>query len=1074
MAENDTKIVITAVDQATGPLNAIGNAASSLGVNFSQLSSIAAGFTAVAAGGMFASMISGAIDAAGELHDLSQKTGASVESLSALKGAARSAGIDLESLGGGLSKLSKNMLEAAGGTGKAGDMFAALGVSIKNSDGSLRDSNDVMLDAAKGIAGLQSGTERAAAAQVLFGKSGANMVPLLLDIADKIELVGTVTAEQAARADEFGDNMIALGQAGRDAMQTIANEAIPVMLAFSRALIGSGGAADSAKGSIIDLAKDGSLKSFFESAGRGAAFIADAFGAVIKIFQATGTSIGALAASTAQIWEAWKGSGTKTVGEFASGMGAALERAKEINRQSKEDIKAIWSKDTFSATFERQIENINAVAETGASKAGKSIASGIGDGADKAKKKVQELIDVFGNGSFITKDKDTAKFIADQYKAANEMASELVIEENKRADAAQKVAEKNGEIVTSLQAELEGLSLSSREREISLALAKLTVDATEDQRDAVRQLAGALHDAKDAAAAQDAASKAAAEEWKTMWGTVEKTGHDVFVNLFSQGKSAWEGIGKALKASVLDLLYQMTAKKWIISIGASMSGGASGMAAAAGGSGSMNYMASSMSGLFNGGMSVMGDYALGAMGLGSGLTQGAMLAAQTSGFGLAGATATADALGGIAGSVSTGITSSLSAIGPAGWAAIGAAVIFSMISESGGPKVNEEAATGIGAGGTLNALTTQPGSSITMAYHTDAMQTVTDSAAKGIYDLIKSLGGNAAGMSVGMYYNTDPHGTAPDNVSARLTNSSGDVVYNHTYDTSRGNGQAALADEYNRLTIAAVQSASGLPPIITAIAKSIDVANASAEQLTAGLNHLADASTVVNYTTADLVKNFTEQSALANRSLMDVWRDSGSALNALISTYDGSVAATKTLSAATQSQYQLEMQLIGQINNALTSTHSMFSSSAESIRMSVMDNPQKYDYLRSQADALYQQLATASDPVQIQKLSEQINKDINDAYGLLNPEQQKGASGEFISYLEKVDALTTDRLTAQQDIVVQQHNDLAEKLTESMDKAAAKLEDAAAALKSSAETPPPPLILSIHSNASVSAEVGLS
>lgn len=65
--------------------------------------------------------------------------------------------------------------------------------------------------------------------------------------------------------------------------------------------------------------------------------------------------------------------------------------------------------------------------------------------------------------------------------------------------------------------------------------------------------------------------KRQADYFKGLWDTVERTGKDVFVHLFADGKNAFEGIGKALKASVIDLLYQLTARKWLIQIGAGVS-----------------------------------------------------------------------------------------------------------------------------------------------------------------------------------------------------------------------------------------------------------------------------------------------------------------------------------------------------------------------------------------------------------------------------------------------------------------------------------------------------------------------
>lgn len=73
------------------------------------------------------------------------------------------------------------------------------------------------------------------------------------------------------------------------------------------------------------------------------------------------------------------------------------------------------------------------------------------------------------------------------------------------------------------------------------------------------------------------------EFYKSMWSSVEQQGKAAFVAIFSKGESVLKSIGSALKTSVIDLFYQLTAKQWMISVGVSM--GIPGAAAAAAQSG---------------------------------------------------------------------------------------------------------------------------------------------------------------------------------------------------------------------------------------------------------------------------------------------------------------------------------------------------------------------------------------------------------------------------------------------------------------------------------------------------------
>lgn len=84
----------------------------------------------------------------------------------------------------------------------------------------------------------------------------------------------------------------------------------------------------------------------------------------------------------------------------------------------------------------------------------------------------------------------------------------------------------------------------------------------------------------------DAAKKANDEiekQHKEFWGSVESTAHKVWTDVWQGGSNAFKNIGKTIKSAILDMLYQITVKKWIIGISASVTGGASGAASAAGG-----------------------------------------------------------------------------------------------------------------------------------------------------------------------------------------------------------------------------------------------------------------------------------------------------------------------------------------------------------------------------------------------------------------------------------------------------------------------------------------------------------
>ena len=141
---------------------------------------IAAGALAGVAGGA-AVAIRSALKDADQLGKLAQSIGIPVEELSKLKFAAELSDISLESLGKSVVKLSRGMSEIAGGntTGAAAQAFKALGISVKDASGQVKSSDTILGEVADRFATYRDGANKTALAVALFGRAGAEMIPLL-------------------------------------------------------------------------------------------------------------------------------------------------------------------------------------------------------------------------------------------------------------------------------------------------------------------------------------------------------------------------------------------------------------------------------------------------------------------------------------------------------------------------------------------------------------------------------------------------------------------------------------------------------------------------------------------------------------------------------------------------------------------------------------------------------------------------------------------------------------------------------------------------------------------------------
>lgn len=197
------------------------------------------------------------IDAQARMVDLNQQTGISVENLSALQFIAHKNGVEIDALAGSLSKLA---VEAA----KNNPAFAAMGISVKDSNGRLKDTSTLLEEVAKKFAGYQDGPEKAALANALFGKSGFQLIQMLdqlgnegLDgIKQKAREAGALLAGDTARqAKQFADSLDDLKTSARNAVAQGIDAMLPELQ------------------HLVDLAKDPEAQQGLQAIGEGIAAI---------------------------------------------------------------------------------------------------------------------------------------------------------------------------------------------------------------------------------------------------------------------------------------------------------------------------------------------------------------------------------------------------------------------------------------------------------------------------------------------------------------------------------------------------------------------------------------------------------------------------------------------------------------------------------------------------------------------------------------------------------------------------------------------------------------------------------
>jgi lambda family phage tail tape measure protein len=317
---------------------------------------------------------------ADRLTKLSQSTSITVENLSALKYAAGMADIDLESLAHGVERLSRNMIDAQAGTGEAKDAIKAMGLTIQDTGGNLLSSDKVLGQIADKFASYGESTERTGLAIKLFGRAGAELIPLLAkgssaiaDLRAEAEKLGLVmSTETAEQMERVNDNFKRLHNVTQGIAVAIMTGLAPTLENLTNIL--------------------------FESKKETGDFAIEA--------EALATALKLLASAGIITWTAFKDVGTyigAAGAAIAALAGGDLKGAAEIMKMEAKDVDAMWSKtgQTLSRIWDKSAEDALRSADKIRKGTGKAPALPTEDekAIEKILKKLQEEVEAIQMGS---------------------------------------------------------------------------------------------------------------------------------------------------------------------------------------------------------------------------------------------------------------------------------------------------------------------------------------------------------------------------------------------------------------------------------------------------------------------------------------------------------------------------------------------------------------------------------------------------------------------------------------------------------------------------------------------------
>lgn len=231
------KIVVDAIDNTKRGLTAPIKNVKELGAAVDALKPAFAA-AAAAAVASFALIANAQVDVIEQTAKLSKKLGITTEDLSTMAHAAQISGASFEALKPAFKSLGQKAVDATRGLKSAIDDFDALGISVTDTNGRVKDSMQLFLEIADAMSGMENGLEKAGLASKIFGRQGLELVPLLNEgaagvrkLQEEAKALGLeIGGNTAAASEEYVDNLTRMKAGVTGLVRSVLSEMLPAMV----------------------------------------------------------------------------------------------------------------------------------------------------------------------------------------------------------------------------------------------------------------------------------------------------------------------------------------------------------------------------------------------------------------------------------------------------------------------------------------------------------------------------------------------------------------------------------------------------------------------------------------------------------------------------------------------------------------------------------------------------------------------------------------------------------------------------------------------------------------------------
>lgn len=534
------------------------------------------------------------IAAADALDEMSQRVGVSAKELSTLNYAAERGALDIGKFEAGMVKLTKAASDTSRGVGSASSAFEALGINVKNADGSLKGSDQLLKEISTQFAGMADGAGKTALAVELFGKAGAQMIPFLNQGAEGI---AAVQEEARALGLEIDDATAALAGSFNDALgdlrslatglgNDLARELLPSLNELAKNAVeagkqmraASGGAEVLANGLKVIIAVAYTVKAAIE-------VVTTAIAAYIDVVIAGAKVAGSVADAlnpASQVMRLF-GRETMSVSDAVSGFNNALAGAQNGIEGGIEDA-VLGLSDAYSALMAPTAAAGQAITETtGAAEDGAPALNNLADANRAAAEAAKQVA-------------RAEKENADVWKQSRKELEAYQREWDRAAEAKRRTAERFAEQERDLRFEIQLLGMATDARQAAIIAMEAENMARDENGNVVREQAERYRELL-TTLAREQELRAAAAEFQSIWtNAANGVGDALTTALFEGASSGADAIKDVMQQLARDLVRFWIQQKIVIPLQQQIVGGPGGAGGLQLGSGFMGVAAGGLMG----------------------------------------------------------------------------------------------------------------------------------------------------------------------------------------------------------------------------------------------------------------------------------------------------------------------------------------------------------------------------------------------------------------------------------------------------------------------------------------------